>query len=57
MAIKLDMSKAYNRVEWEFLMKFMLKLGFNVGWVNLVMRCVESASFSFIINEEPWGYV
>ena len=37
MAVKLDMSKAYDKVEWNFLRNMMLKLGFNDRWVNLVM--------------------
>lgn len=37
MALKLDMAKAYNYIESAFLETFMLKLGFNTKWVNLIM--------------------
>ena len=37
MAIKLDVSKAYDREEWEFLEKIMLRLGFPMQWVNFAM--------------------
>ena len=50
MALKLDMSKAYDRVEWTFLKGMMLRLGFDNGWVKLVMRYVSSGSYSFILN-------
>jgi len=40
-----------------FLRRLMLKLGFSANWVNLVMRCVESATFSFLINGEPRGFL
>ena len=53
MAIKLDISKAYNRVEWGFLKNIMLKLGFDVWWVQLVMETVCIASYSVLINGEP----
>lgn len=37
MAVKLDISKAYDQVEWDFLRKIMLKLGFNERWVHMAM--------------------
>ena len=57
MAIKVDMAKAYDRVEWQFLRQVMLWFGFRHPWVNTVMECVGSASFSFIINDLPQGHV
>ena len=32
MALKVDMNKAYDRVEWEFLEGVMRKIGFNRKW-------------------------
>ena len=57
MAIKLDVSKAYDRVEWEFLEKIMLRIDFPEQWVNLAMLTVHTASYSIIINGEPCGYI
>lgn len=50
MAMKLDMSKVYNRVEWKFLERVMDRLGFCREWVNLVMRCVKTVSYSILVN-------
>ena len=41
MAMKLDMSKAYDRVEWCFLEQILLKLGFQESWVDLIMERSE----------------
>jgi hypothetical protein len=51
-AIKLDMSKAYDRVEWGFLHSMMVKLGFKQQWADLVMRCVSSVNYRIKINGE-----
>ena len=57
MAVKLDISKAYDRVEWTFLQKMMVKLGFDPNWVHLAMEIVTTASYSILINGEPRGFV
>jgi hypothetical protein len=49
-AIKLDMSKAYDRVEWNFLRDMMTKLGFERRWVDLVMKCVTSVKYKIRVN-------
>lgn len=56
-ALKLDMCKAYNKIELSYLECVMLKLGFNTKWVNLIMMCISSVSYSFIVNGSPMGYM
>ena len=50
MAIKLDISKAYDRVKWQFLKKMMLRLGFDEQWVAFAMETIHTASYSVLIN-------
>ena len=57
LAIKLDISKTYDRVEWDFLKRIMLKLGFPGDWVDKVMSCVMSPPFSVLINGKPYGMI
>ncbi|KAK9984473.1 hypothetical protein SO802_033998 [Lithocarpus litseifolius] len=57
MALKLDMSKAYNRVEWGCLEKIMEKLGFAERWREQIMRCVRSVTYSIKINGSPRGHI
>ncbi|CAL9019304.1 unnamed protein product, partial [Prunus brigantina] len=62
MALKLDMTKAYDRVEWNFLESLMLGMGFDRRWVHLTMACLipwlemTLVSYSFLFNGNPVGY-
>lgn len=53
LGIKLDMNKAYDRVEWDFLKATMLKMGFNRSWVDLVMMCVLAGELYVLIHSCP----
>ena len=57
MTLKLDMSKAYDRVERVCLEKIMEKLGFEEKWRNLIMQCVTSVSYSIRINGKARGHI
>ena len=57
MVVKTDMSKAYDRIEWEFLEKVLQQFGFEAVWINWVMECVTTVSYSYLINGAPYGSV
>ncbi|CAN6691212.1 unnamed protein product [Malus baccata var. baccata] len=56
MAIKLDMAKAYDRVEWDFLLGMMASLGFAPLFCSWIKECISTVSFSVLINGSPTGF-
>ncbi|XP_024172251.1 uncharacterized protein LOC112178325 [Rosa chinensis] len=56
-SLKLDMSKAYDRMEWSFLEAVLYRLGFDENWIGVIMKCVTTVRYSFLINGQPRGYL
>ena len=57
MALKLDMSKAYDKVEWVFLERILLKMGFQDTWVAMIMQCITTVSYSILVNGQTTGLI
>ena len=57
MAMKLNISKAYDRVEWPFLKCIMTRLGLPEVWIDRVMTCVTTPSFLVRINGKAYGNI
>ena len=50
MVIKLDLQKAYDRVNWAFIHTVLLHLGFNEVFANWIFSCISSVSFEVLVN-------
>jgi hypothetical protein len=55
MAINLNMEKAFDKIEWSFLLAILHKLGFHSGWINWVRLCISTSSFFVLLNGSPFG--
>jgi hypothetical protein len=53
MLLKLDLSKAFDKLSWEFMREILLAFGFNQDWVAWILNLTSSAFFSLLVNGMP----
>ena len=49
-ALKIDLQKAYDKVNWSFLQTVLRNFGFKETFIAWIMECVTSVSFKLLIN-------
>lgn len=54
-ALKLDISKAFDSIQWDYLKEVLLKLGFSELWVSWIMMCVSSVEYHVLVNHDRVG--
>ncbi|GJY81936.1 RNA-directed DNA polymerase, eukaryota, reverse transcriptase zinc-binding domain protein [Tanacetum coccineum] len=55
-AMKVDIQKAYDTVNWQFLEVVLMEIGFHEKMVGWIVKYVTSVSFSICVNGERFGY-
>lgn len=56
MAIKINMEKAFNFMEWSFIIKILDSLGFHSKWIMWIKECISIVSYSVVINGIPHDF-
>jgi hypothetical protein len=55
LTLKIDISKAYDKVNWGFMWGMLERLGFSDKWIHWMMLCVSSVTYSTLVNFEKVG--
>eukprot|EP00253_Pinus_taeda_P003782 PITA_03782 len=53
MLLKIDLSKAFDSISWDYMQKILKAFGFSPSWIRWVSSLVSSSFFSILINGIP----
>ncbi|CAN1221254.1 Transposon TX1 uncharacterized 149 kDa protein [Linum grandiflorum] len=56
MALKLEMEKAYDRIEWSFHFETIRRLGFHSSFISWIRACITAVSYSVNFNGRRVGF-
>jgi hypothetical protein len=56
MMCKMDLEKAYDRVNCDFLLYMLKRCGFGDKWCSWIAHCISSMRFSVLVNGSPYGF-
>lgn len=54
--MKIDLNKAYDKVDWDFLRLVLFKIGLDRGMVGWIMGCITHTSMAVIINGSTMSF-
>ena len=56
MVLKLDLEKAFDKVNWTYLRLILLQIGVPLGGVNWIMGCISTVNFAILVNGTPTSF-
>jgi hypothetical protein len=49
--LKIDLAKAFNRIEWSFIIDVLHCMGFKNSFMNLIYTCISTSSRAILIKD------
>ena len=53
--LKIDLAKAFDMLEWSFIVAALSRKGLHGHFINLIHACISSPTFSIVINGQPYA--
>jgi hypothetical protein len=53
--LKIDLAKAFDGMEWNFIVAALTRKGLHSHFINLIYACISSPTFPIFINGQPFA--